>query len=126
MKDLRGYYKLNDSLRRLGLREVPELPQNIPPISLEDVTRLAFSLIDPVVFPYPSWMLRHELIDIEVFTDALRIAEKHRAALEKIENPILKFHYFGGAIDAVEMLNMEERGALPAGGGGPIPASLAR
>ena len=28
VKGIRGFYKLNDSLRRLGLREVPNLPQD--------------------------------------------------------------------------------------------------
>ena len=30
LKGIRGLYKLNDSLRRLGLREVSELPMEVP------------------------------------------------------------------------------------------------
>lgn len=36
IKGMRGFYKLNDSLRRLGLREVPELPQKITPRTTEE------------------------------------------------------------------------------------------
>ncbi|TAE73340.1 MAG: hypothetical protein EAZ84_13105, partial [Verrucomicrobia bacterium] len=37
IKSMRGFYKLNDSLRRLGLREVPEAPQKVSPRTTEDI-----------------------------------------------------------------------------------------
>jgi hypothetical protein len=63
MKGIRGFYLLNASLRRLGLREVTELPQPPSTPSLEDVVRLAFALIDPDLFPKPYWMQKVESID---------------------------------------------------------------
>ena len=42
MKGMRGFYLLNESLRRLGLREVRELPKGGSTRSLEDIVRLAF------------------------------------------------------------------------------------
>ena len=65
MKGLRGFYLLNDSLRRLGLREVPALPESRKR-SLEDILRLAFTLIDPDIFPAPPWTIFNEAIDAEV------------------------------------------------------------
>ena len=63
MKGVRGVYKLNDSLRRLGLREVSELPQEIQLRTTEEITCLAFHIIDPSVFPSPSWLIDGEGID---------------------------------------------------------------
>src|SRR5690606_36942399 len=62
IKDIRGFYKLNESLKRLGLREVYSLPTEAKR-SLEDVTRLALTLIDPLVFPAPSWLLGVEIME---------------------------------------------------------------
>ena len=50
IKGIRGFYKLNDSLRRLGLREVPELPMEVPSRTAEEIIRIAFNAIDPDVF----------------------------------------------------------------------------
>ncbi|MEI7908512.1 MAG: hypothetical protein WCK77_02645 [Verrucomicrobiota bacterium] len=64
MKGLRGLYCLNDSLRRLGLREVPSLP-DVTRRNAEDLVRLAFTLIDPDIFPVPSWMAREDPLDAQ-------------------------------------------------------------
>ncbi|MFT5854871.1 MAG: hypothetical protein ACI8XO_002118, partial [Verrucomicrobiales bacterium] len=40
IKGIRGFYKLNESLRRMGLREVRELPTEPESRSLEDIVRL--------------------------------------------------------------------------------------
>ena len=63
MKGIRGFYLLNDSLRRLDLREVSELPQDVPARTAEDIIRLAFHVIVPEVFAVPSWLLNVEAID---------------------------------------------------------------
>jgi hypothetical protein len=63
IKGIRGFYKLNDSLRRLGLREVPKLPFEVPARTPEEIIRFAFSAIDPEVFDPPSWQLEVEAID---------------------------------------------------------------
>jgi len=50
-----GFYRLNESRCRMGLREVASLP-DVTRRSAEDLVRLAFTLIDPDLFPAPSWM----------------------------------------------------------------------
>jgi hypothetical protein len=62
-KPMRGHFLLNDSLRRLGLREVRELPKPPSARSLDDIVRLAFNLIDRNLFPEPSWLRHVEAID---------------------------------------------------------------
>jgi len=54
VKGLSGYYLLNQSLHPLGIPMVRELPGAARSRSLEDITRLAFTLIDPATFPAPS------------------------------------------------------------------------
>jgi len=49
MKGIRGFYRLNESLKRLGLREVPCLPVEASKRSVEDILRLALNRIDPAV-----------------------------------------------------------------------------
>lgn len=75
MKDMRGFYLLNNSLRRLGLREVRELPKPPATRSLEDITRLAFTLIDRNLFPEPSWLLHVEAINVKDDDHAARLAD---------------------------------------------------
>ena len=99
MKGIRGFYLLNASLRRLGLREVPELPQPPSTPSLEDIVRLAFTMIDPDLFPAPSWLLDVEAIDAKDFDHATRLAEQHRDEVHSYEHVALKQHYFQGVLD---------------------------
>ena len=101
MKGIRGFYLLNASLRRLGLREVPELPQPPSTPSLEDIVRLAFSLIDPDLFPEPSWMLNIEAIDAKDVDHAIRLAELHRDTVQSYEQVELKLAYSQGVLDSV-------------------------
>ena len=63
IKELRGYYLLNPSLRKLGLPQVSELPNAPESRSMEDIIRLAFTLIDPSLFPEPACLLQAEIID---------------------------------------------------------------
>ena len=65
MPHLRGFYLLNASLRRLGLREVPSLPEDVSKLSGEDIGRLAFAGIDRVLFPDPSFLLMVEALDVK-------------------------------------------------------------
>lgn len=110
MKGLKGYYCLNDSLRRLGLREVPSLP-DARRRSGEDIVRLAFTVIDPEAFPAPPWMLSEEPLDARDVDAGLRIAEHCRADVEALESPLLKTHYMAGVLDAefVRELVMREK-----------------
>ena len=103
LKGLKGFYKLNDSLRRLGLREVPSLP-DVTRRSGEELVRLAFTLIDPDLFPAPSWMAREDPLDAQDVDHALRIAEKHRANVEALQTPQEKLAYQAGALDSEDMI----------------------
>lgn len=102
-KHMRGHYLLNDSLRRLGLREARELPQPLPEPGLEEIVRLAFCLIDPRLFPAPSWLLPAEAISAKDADHAVRLAEKHRDEVEALEHVELKLAYFQGVLDAASM-----------------------
>ena len=62
--EIRGRYYLNASLKRLGLPTVTELPEAVHSRSLEDIARLAFTMIDPRLFPAPSWLLTEEVISV--------------------------------------------------------------
>lgn len=110
LKDLRGFYKLNDSLRRLGLKEVRELPKPPSAPSMEDVMRLGFTFIDELLFPAPSWLLNAEVIDGKTADHALRLAEQHRAEVEALDHVALKMAYFQGALDAAHLMDAEEEG----------------
>ena len=46
MKGMRGFYLLNESLRKMGLPEVSEMPSAPRKRSLEDIARLAFTLVE--------------------------------------------------------------------------------
>lgn len=104
MKGLRGFYLLNASLRRLGLREVPSLPIDAPTRSMEDIIRLAFSLIDPDLFPSPSWMLAVEELDRRDLDHARVIADLHREEVNALDDAELKVGYLSGVLDAQFML----------------------
>lgn len=99
-KAMRGHFLLNDSLRRLGLKQVHELPAPPPVPGLEGIVRLAFTLIDPSLFPAPVWMLAVEAINIKDVDHAERIANQYREEIHSLDHPALKIHYFQGVLDA--------------------------
>jgi hypothetical protein len=86
MKGMRGFYLLNESLRRLGLREVRELPAEPESRSLEDIVRLAFTLIDRDLFPEPSWLLHVEAIDAKDADHARKLADQYRNKVGSYDN----------------------------------------
>ena len=98
-KHMEGYFYLNDSLRRLGLREVRELPKPPSDRSMDDIVRLAFFLIDPKLFPEPSWLLAVEAIDLKDADHATRLADQHRDKVQAFEHVELKLAHFQGALD---------------------------
>ncbi len=104
MKGIRGFYLLNASLRRLGLREVPKLPEEPASRSLEEIVRLAFSLIDPLLFPPPSWLLLVEELDLKDADHARLLADQHCEAVNALDDAELKVAYLGGVLDAQMML----------------------
>ncbi len=100
MKGMRGFYLLNASLRRLGLREVRELPREPESRSHEDIVRMAFTLIDRMLFPAPSWLLSVEVIDAKDADHAQLLADRYRDKVESLDHVELKLAYFQGALDA--------------------------
>ena len=109
LKGIRGFYKLNDSLRRLGLREVPELPQEVPSRTAEEIIRLTFHAIDPAVFPSPSWFLNVEEIDGANLHYAELIFAQHSDHVAALENDRLKHGYLQGVLDAAAMVEADRQ-----------------
>jgi hypothetical protein len=109
MKGIRGFYLLNDSLRRLGLREVPELPQDVPARTAEEIIRLAFHVIDPEVFAVPSWLLNVEAIDDADLHHAELIVAQHAERVAELADDRLKLAYLQGVLDAATMLEAERQ-----------------
>lgn len=107
MKEIRGYYLLNESLRRMGLREVRELPSKLKSRSLEDIVRLAFTAIDRDLFPEPSWLLHVEGIDLKDADHAMNLADHHRKRVNSLESIPLKLAYFQGVLDWVSIMETE-------------------
>lgn len=100
LKGIRGFYKLNDSLRRLGLREVPKLPFEVPARTPEEIIRLAFTGIDPEVFDPPSWQLEVEAIDATDLHYAQSIIALHGAHVAQLPDDRSKRGYLQGVLDA--------------------------
>ncbi|MCW1886735.1 hypothetical protein OKA04_18495 [Luteolibacter flavescens] len=109
VKGLRGFYRLNESLVRLGLRPVASMPKDTAR-SGEDLMRWAFTMVDPILFPSPSWMLRDQPTDLERQTAQL-IASVHRLHVEAFESVEEKLAYAAGALDAQNLLDRQSNEA---------------
>jgi len=107
VRGFRGFFRLNESLLRLGLREVSELPEAPEARSLEDIARLAFSLIDSVIFPPPPWLLAVDVVDVRDLVHAERLAADHREEVEALEIAAEKIAYSVGVFDAQVTLEAE-------------------
>ncbi len=107
VKGLRGFYRLNDSLRRLGLREVAHLPSKVSLRPIEDIVRLAFALIDSGTFPAPAWMLLEDDLDPRDYEHARLIADLHREAVLGLQSDKEKCAYAEGVLDAQEVIKAE-------------------
>jgi hypothetical protein len=70
----------------------------------EDLMRWAFTLIDPILFPAPPWLLAIQPNEIERQTAEL-VASIHRVHLEAMESPEEKLAYAAGALDGQSMLD---------------------
>jgi hypothetical protein len=104
MKGIRGFYLLNASLRRLGLREVPALPEEPVPLSTEDLVRFAFCVMDSDLFPAPSWLLGAGALDSRDADHVVLLIDKHQAAVVGLESDRLKQAYLQGVLDALHAL----------------------
>ena len=107
VKELRGFFRLNESLRRLGLREVASLPKDIPKRSTEEILRLAFTAIDPLTFPQPSWADAAEGLDMNDVDHARLLFNLHREFVEELETPHERLHYFAGVLDHQRIMESE-------------------
>lgn len=110
LKGIRGFYKLNDSLRRLGLREVAKLPVEVPARKPEELILMAFHGMDPEVFEAPSWLLAVEAIDEADFHHAQSIVAQHATAVAELTHDRLKHGYLQGVLDAAA-IEAEDRAA---------------
>ena len=115
MKGLKGFYKLNESLCRMGLKPVQALPEAAKERTMEEMVRMSFSLIDPLVFPAPSWLLSVSCISECDAHHAALIAEKHAACVDALPSPIERIHYFQGVLDAchIDVAVASETESLP-------------
>ena len=103
---LRGFYKLNESLLRLGLRPVSSLPTKNTRSSA-DMLRLAFSMIEPRLFPTPGWALDCAFDPFQ--EDALKyLVLTHGSFLATLKFDEEKLGYLAGAIDAYDKLEAME------------------
>ncbi|MFT7541543.1 MAG: hypothetical protein ACI9K5_002513 [Gammaproteobacteria bacterium] len=103
LKGVSGYFLLNESRRLMGLPPMLELPREHKSRSLEDITRLAFTMIDPMSFPAPPWLLGEDAITAGDFGHANLLVEKHRSKIEAIGHIHLKLAYFSGTLDAAAL-----------------------
>ncbi len=99
-KLLRGFYKLNESLKRLGLKEVESLPAEVQKRSMTEILQLAFTLIDPLIFPMPPWLMTVEALDDKDADHALLLSNIHREELDLCESIQEKLAYFNGVLSA--------------------------
>lgn len=104
IKGMRGFYKLNDSLRRLGLREVSDVPQKVSSRTTEDIIRLAFNAIDPVLFPPPSWLMDVEVIDGRDADHACVLMERYSDAVAALTTAGEKHSFMQGVLDTDYMM----------------------
>ena len=110
LKELRGYYLLNESLRRLGLREVKEPPSMVSERNMEEILRLAFHLIDPLVFPVPGWVLNEEELPYRDIDHAKEHAARHRDDVMALKGAEEKHAFLEGVIDGHSDLARESGG----------------
>jgi hypothetical protein len=106
---MKGHYYLNRSLRQLGLPTVTALPEAARTRSLEDIARLAFTIIDPDVFPAPPWLLTEESIDAATADHARRLADQYRERVQAQRTAEEKLHYFAGVLDAQFLIEADAR-----------------
>lgn len=112
IKALRGFYKLNESLKRMGLKEVSSLPAEVEQRSMEDILRLAFTLIDPLAFPMPTWLLTVEAIDNRDIDHAVLHSRIHFEPVNELGSVHEKLAYLNGVLAAQTMREIDdERGA---------------
>jgi hypothetical protein len=99
-------------LRRLGLREVPSIPNDASKSKQEDILRLAFTLIDPQLFPMPSWfvMADDEKLDVREEDHAKLLAGIYRPEMDALGSYQEKLAFAAGVIDAFAEMEQHRNG----------------
>ena len=103
LEGLKGFYKLNASLRLLGLRETAKLP-NETKRTVSEIIQLAFHLIDPVVFPSPTWLLVADELTVSEADHGRRVADQHRDAISALPSSDEKHAYFAGVLESQQLM----------------------
>ncbi len=98
LKGLRGFYLLNESLVRLGLRPVPALPAK-QTRSRGDLLRWAFWMLDPLLFSRPGWVMNSHRQTDDEWISAL-LAQVHGPRLNALGSVEEKLAYAEGAVQA--------------------------
>jgi len=101
---IKGRYFLNASLRRMGLPPERALPV-VKIRNREDLVRLAFSGIDPLLFPPPSWLLDVDVINISDVAKAHLLEDRYRDRVRGYHDHRLQLAYFQGALDAAHLID---------------------
>jgi hypothetical protein len=106
VRGLRGYYRLNESLRRLGMPEVEKLPgRDDGPLNDRVLADFALTLCIPEL-PEPSELLTHALSGEEVLK-VLRLQRTYSFALKGIKTLPDRLAFAQGVRDAAYGLAAE-------------------
>ena len=105
IKEVQGYYLLNESLVRLGLPPVSELPATPDAAQREkQLVELALNLAAPDVVPMPSWMLTDDRLTAHEKSHVALLAMHHHRKMQDITLLPDRLDYLQGVLDAAEML----------------------
>lgn len=97
---LKGYYLLNESLVRLGMKPVQDLPRADLP-TIEDLVRLALWLIEPDLFILP-WRFQSALPDLST-TEGRYVVElvvRHAVEIRQLPTDQERIAYGDGVLAA--------------------------
>jgi len=106
VKGLRGYYRLNESLRRLGLPSVqqPKIDRSSGnTVSDQAIADIALSSCMPDQLPAPSELLCREL-SADVILKVARLRWAYSEALAGINAPDERLHFAQGVRDAAALM----------------------
>lgn len=97
LKGLQGYYCLNESLVRMGMKPVRNPKKDA--VTVEDLVRVALNMMEPDLFLLPG-RFAQELPSISMSEGrhVLMLIERHRPELEALEHDRLKVAYGDGLL----------------------------
>ena len=107
VKELRGYYRLNESLRRLGLPQVDELPRAAAGgLDKRVLADIALDLCMPDELPVPSELLTQALSADDVL-EVLRLQGGYAQELSALHSHEERMAFAQGVKDAAYTLAAE-------------------